>query len=318
MSPIGYTGSRGVQGIQGLTPTGASGFAGLMGYTSTATSGGSTTLDNTSTQYQLFTGSASHTVRLPNTSTLTTGWTFHIVNNSTGTLTVNAAPPSLVATVPAQMTLMVTCISTSGSGSTDWEAGFTDFGSVTGTGAAVLATGPTLSGAPLLNNATSGNAAIASDWTFRLPSNGTAIGPTIADFFGATSALSLEATSVYEIRAYCMFAKTTAGTATWTLTASSAPTLVVATYLGSPATGLAAGAVTSGFASAAASLTTAFLATGSLSTGVNHAFQFTIQVITNAATNFRFQLTQSAGTATPANGSYYTVKKISSSTGTFV
>lgn len=167
-------------------------------------------------------------------------------------------------------------------------------------------------------NATSGRGAMVGEQTFRLPSNLTAIGPTIADFFGATSSISLEASSVYEIRAYCMFNKTTAGTATWNLTYSSAPTFIIASYVASPITGIGAGTPTSGFAANAGVTTTPFPATGSLSTGVAHAFQFTIQVITNLATNFRFQLTQSLGTAIPVSNSYYTVKKIAASTGTFV
>jgi hypothetical protein len=167
-------------------------------------------------------------------------------------------------------------------------------------------------------NSTSGQGAIVGEQTFRLPSNLTAIGPGIADFFGATSSISLEASSVYEIRAYCMFNKTTAGTATWNLTYSSAPTFIIASYVASPITGIGAGTPTSGFAANVGVTTTAFPATGSLSTGVAHAFQFTIQVITNAATNFRFQLTQSLGTAVPVSNSYYRVKKIAASTGTFV
>ena len=111
--------------------TGAGAFANLMGYTSTATSGGATNLSNTSTQYQLFTGTAVQTVRLPTTSTLTTGWTFHIVNNSTANLTVNATGSSYVCTVTPQTTAMVTCISTSVSDSTAWEYGFTAFGAGT-------------------------------------------------------------------------------------------------------------------------------------------------------------------------------------------
>ena len=149
----------------------------LMGYTSTATSGGATTLDNTSSQYQLFTGTSPETVRLPNTSTLTTGWTFHIVNNSTGDLTVNASPPSLVATVPPQMTLMVTCISTSGTGSTDWEAGFTDFGSVTGTGGKVLDTAPTITTPIISGNIGAGGAAYGTSGQY-LSSNGIGASPT--------------------------------------------------------------------------------------------------------------------------------------------
>ena len=167
-------------------------------------------------------------------------------------------------------------------------------------------------------NAVSGSGAIVGEQTLRLAANVTAFGAGIGDFFGATSAISLEASSVYEITIYAVFTKTTAGTATWTLTASSAPTRIVGTYLASPATGIAAGAVTSGFTGSQGATTAAFVATASLSTGVNHAYQFRVQVQTNLATSFRLRLTQSAGTATPLAGSYYTVKKISQTTGTFV
>jgi hypothetical protein len=167
-------------------------------------------------------------------------------------------------------------------------------------------------------NATSGAGAIVGEQTFRLAANGTAFGAAIGDFFGATSAISLEASSVYEITIYAAMTKTTAGTATWTLTASSAPTRIIGTYQGSPVTGIAAGALISGFTGSQGATTAAFAATGSLTTAVNHAFQFDVQVQTNAATSFKLQLTQSAGTATPLAGSYYTVKKISATTGTFV
>lgn len=167
-------------------------------------------------------------------------------------------------------------------------------------------------------DSTSGRGVIPSKQTFRRTSNGTAFGPAIGDFFGTTSSISLAASSVYEITAYCVFTKSTAGTATWTMTASSAPTRMVGTYSGSPITGIAAGAMTSGFAGSQGATTAAFAATGSLTTAVNHAFQFVIQVQTNAACNFRLRLTQSAGTATPLAGSYYTVEKISSTSGTYV
>jgi hypothetical protein len=212
---------------------------------------------------------------------------------------------------------MVTCIGTTLTTAADWEAGFTDFQSITGTGSVVLGTGPTITGA-VSANATSGNGAIVGVQTFNLAANVTAFGPTIGDFFGATSAISLEASSVYEIYIYAVMTKTTAGTATWTLTASSAPTRIAGTYLASPVTGIAAGAPISGFAGSQGATTAAFAATGSLTTAVNHAFQFVTQVQTNAATSFKLQLTQSAGTATPLAGSYYTVKKISATTGTFV
>jgi hypothetical protein len=289
----------------------------ILGYTSTATAAGTTVLTNTSTQYQLFTGATTQTITLPVTSTLGTGWSFHIVNNSTGSLTVNSSGGNLVATIIAGLSAMVTCIGTTLTTAADWEAGFTDFQSVTGTGAVVLGTGPTITGA-VSANATSGNGAIVGQQIFNLAANLTAFGPAIGDFFGATSAISLEASSVYEIVIYAVFTKTTAGTATWTLTASSAPTRMVGVYQGSPITGIAAGTPINGFTGSQGATTAAFSATGSLTTAVNHAYQFNVQVQTNAASSFKLQLTQSAGTATPLAGSYYTVKKISATTGTFV
>jgi hypothetical protein len=170
-------------------------------------------------------------------------------------------------------------------------------------------------------NATSGRGAIVGEQTFQLAANGTAIGPGIADFFGATSSINLEASSLYQITGYLVFTKNTAGTITGTMTASSAPTRMVGVMFGSPATGIgaasAAGSQTS-LTGSQSSTTASFPVGSSLTTGVNHVYQFRMEVQTNAATNWRFQVTQSAGTVTPLAGSYYTVKKISASTGTFV
>ena len=128
-------------------------MANLMGFTSTVTAAGTTTLTNTSSYYQLFTGSTTQTVVLPVTSTLQTGWTFHICNNSTGTLTVNSSGGNLVISVIAGTTVMCTCIGTTLTTAADWEAGYTDFSTVTGTGANVLASGPTLT-APTFSSPT--------------------------------------------------------------------------------------------------------------------------------------------------------------------
>lgn len=124
--------------------TGAGGMANLMGYTSTATAGATTTLTNTSTYYQQFTGSSNQTVVLPVTSTLSTGWTFHIVNNSTGTLTVQSSGTNQVIIVPSQTTAMVTCIATTTTTAADWESGITDFSNYTGSGYVVMNTSPIL------------------------------------------------------------------------------------------------------------------------------------------------------------------------------
>ena len=116
----------------------------LMGYTATATAAGTTTLTNTSSQYQLFTGTSTQTITLPVTSTLATGWTFHIVNSSTGNLTVNSSGGNLVATVIPGTTVMVTCIAITGTTAASWEFGVTDFNTLTGTGSVVMSNSPTL------------------------------------------------------------------------------------------------------------------------------------------------------------------------------
>lgn len=127
-------------------------MANLMGFTTTATAAGTTVLTNTSSYYQLFTGSTTQTITLPVTNTLQTGWTFHICNNSTGNLTLNSSGGNLVITILPGSTVMCTCIGTSLTTAADWEAGYTDFSTATGTGAVVLATSPTLT-TPNINSA---------------------------------------------------------------------------------------------------------------------------------------------------------------------
>jgi hypothetical protein len=117
----------------------------LTTLTTIATAGATTTLTNTSTYFQYFTGTLTQTITLPVTNTLATGWTFYIVNNSTGNLTVNSSGSNPVITVLSGTTVMCTCIGTALTTAADWEAGLTNFSTVQGTGAVVLATSPTLS-----------------------------------------------------------------------------------------------------------------------------------------------------------------------------
>lgn len=166
------------------------------------------------------------------------------------------------------------------------------------------------------SNATSGEGYLTSERVFRLAAAGTAFGSAIGDFYGTGSAISLEAASMYEMVFHAYFLKTTAGTATWTLTASSAPTWVNAYYVETPITGTGGTGVV-GTITSRATAATAFAASGSLTSAVYHAFNFKAMVLTNAACTFRLRLTQSAGTATPQAGSYYTVKKIGTTLGTF-
>ena len=125
--------------------TANAGLTNLTTYTTTATAAGTTTLTNTSTYFQFFTGTSTQTIVLPVTSTLATGWTFHIVNNSTGNLTVNSSGGNAVITVIPGTTAMVTCIGTTLTTAADWESGLTDFSTATGTGSVVLANDPVFS-----------------------------------------------------------------------------------------------------------------------------------------------------------------------------
>lgn len=138
-------GTLGVAGGGTGATTANAGLTNLTTLTSTATAAGTTTLTNTSTYFQLFTGTTTQTVVLPVTSTLATGWTFHIINNSTGNLTVNSSGGNLVVTVLPGTTAMVTCIGTTLTTAADWESGLTDFSTATGTGSVVLANDPVFS-----------------------------------------------------------------------------------------------------------------------------------------------------------------------------
>jgi hypothetical protein len=129
-------------------------MASLMGFTTTATAAGTTTLTNTSSFYQIFTGSTTQTVVLPVVSTLALGWTFHICNNSTGSLTVNSSGGNAIITILPGTTAMCTCILITGTTAASWEAGLTDFSTATGTGSVVLAAGPSISSLTVTTDAT--------------------------------------------------------------------------------------------------------------------------------------------------------------------
>jgi hypothetical protein len=163
-------------------------MASLTGFTTTATTGLTTILTNTSSFYQLFTGVLTQTVRLPVTSTLAQGWTFHICNNSTGNLTVNSSGSNLLITVLPGTTAMCTCILITGTTAASWEAGLTDFSTATGTGAVVLGTSPTIATATLTGANTIqgltvglGNSAVANNTAVgvsALATNSTGVGNT--------------------------------------------------------------------------------------------------------------------------------------------
>jgi hypothetical protein len=169
------------------------------------------------------------------------------------------------------------------------------------------------------NDVTSGRGFVPAPQLFRLAANGTAIGAAIADYFGATSAITLAASGVYEIEFYLYFTKTTAGTVTFTLASSAAPVNLNANYVGTPVGGVGTVGAAQTAALVASTATAAALpATGSLTTGVNHQYVVRAIVESNAST-FKLQVTESAGTVTPLRGSYYKVTRLSAgNVGTFV
>ena len=76
----------------------ASGTLVADGYTTTATAAGTTTLSKTSTSMQVFTGTSTQTVLLPNTADLPVGKRYTVVNNSTSALAIQTSVGSTIIT----------------------------------------------------------------------------------------------------------------------------------------------------------------------------------------------------------------------------
>lgn len=91
------------------------------GFTTTATAGGTTTLTFASAATQEFTGTSNQTIVLPITYNLFPGFSYTIINNSTGVLTVNSSTPDLLATVPAGGKLIATVMTVSTTNAAAWE-----------------------------------------------------------------------------------------------------------------------------------------------------------------------------------------------------
>lgn len=92
----------------------------ILGYTTTATAAGTTTLTVTSSQTQIFTGSTTQTVVLPVTSTLALGFTYRIVNNSTGNVTVQSSGANNILVMSGGSEAIFTVILTSGTTAASW------------------------------------------------------------------------------------------------------------------------------------------------------------------------------------------------------
>ncbi len=99
--------------------------------TSTATAAGTTTLVVTSSKIQQFTGVTTQTCILPVTSTLKTGFSFDVVNNSSGVVTVQSSGANTIYAQPASTRVIYTCILTSGTSAASWTYVAASAGTVT-------------------------------------------------------------------------------------------------------------------------------------------------------------------------------------------
>jgi len=91
------------------------------GYTTTVTAAGTTTLSVGSANQQYFTGTNIQTVVMPVASTLVLGQSWDIVNNSTGSITVQSSGLNTIVTLLTGTTNTITCILISGTTAASWE-----------------------------------------------------------------------------------------------------------------------------------------------------------------------------------------------------
>lgn len=144
----------------------------------------------------------------------------------------------------------------------------------------------------------------------KLSVDGTAIGPAISDYFGATPQIGLMLDAWYEFEYVLYFTKTTAGTLTFTIVTDQAPQLLSADYTGSPVGGVGTvGAPQTAALIKSTSSAAALPVTGSLTTATNHCYRIRGVIRTNLGggtldTLMKLRVTNSAGTITPLAGSY--------------
>ncbi len=160
-------------------------------------------------------------------------------------------------------------------------------------------------------DATNGRLQECDQNIFRLVANGGAIGPAIADYFGANSSLPTVTNGIYQLDFYCWFLKSTAGTSLWTITNTQTYTNIVAMTHISAVGGIGAIGALSGSGIVTTTAAAAALpVSASLTTAVNHFAHIRAIAECAVAGNIRLRHTSSAGTITPLRGSYYTARRL--------
>lgn len=118
----------------------------ISGYATTATAASTTTLSVSSAYQQFFTGITTQTVQMPQTNTLALGQSWYIVNNSSGTVTVQSYGSNTITTLAAGAADVITCISKSVDTAAAWSSeasGASGVTSITGTASQVIASAAT-------------------------------------------------------------------------------------------------------------------------------------------------------------------------------
>lgn len=189
-------------------------YTSTQAYTTTATAAGTTTLTASSTLLQFFTGSTTQTVVLPVVTTLSTGQRYEIHNNSSGAITVNSSGSNLVATVPAGVTTVCTCILITGTTAASWDADIQGF-----TTTLPIAQGGT--GAATLAGANIAVTTAANSFTAKQTFTG-ATGSLASAFINATETSTISATAAtgtinYDVTTQSVLYYTSNASANWTV-----------------------------------------------------------------------------------------------------
>jgi hypothetical protein len=242
---------------------------------------------------------------------------------------------------------MATAQTITGNTATDWEFGYTDFSTITGTGSAMLNKSPTLAagtaaagGAPLkftsgtnlsaveagaveydgtkffatTGETGSSRSVLDNSYYFYTTGASGSIGTAIADLF-AGGEFTMQAGGIYMIEWHPFLTKTTAGTYVFTVTTTQTPQAVSAGFIN------AQSALTAGNANATGTTTTTALpATASMANNSVAYIPVRAFVTANATTGgtVRLRITNGTGTTVLGRGSHIIVRRMpAANTGAF-
>lgn len=131
----------------------------LDGYLEIVASAGTTTLDNTSARNIVVTGSTSHTIRMPDVTTLSLGWTFTITNLASSTVTLQSSGANnFVNPIGVSASVRLVCIAVTGTGTASWSLQFIGAANRSGSGNLVFSSNAALT-TPTIAQISGGSAA---------------------------------------------------------------------------------------------------------------------------------------------------------------